>query len=182
MMNARPDEVLMQSWKQQLDRGMRAVEAVIEGATRLHEVQREAATVAHADTVATHKALAEANNAGELFRLQAEWTRRNAEKSLRYWRDVSECTMQCGAEVANCLGAGNPLTAVPDALKSADFDTSRQALLNVIDNAYKQWLEASERFYRMPSAAAAESIPAAPLPPSATPARRKVDSSSPSKA
>lgn len=167
MMNARPDEVLVQSWKQQLDRGMRAVEAVIEGATRLHEVQLEAATVAHADTVATHKALAEAKNAGDLFRLQAEWTRRNAEKSLRYWRDVSECAMQCGAEVAKCLGAGNPLTAVPDALKSADFDTSKQALLSVIDNAYKQWLQASERFYRMPSTSAVEGAAAAPVPPAA---------------
>ncbi len=101
-MNGRPDEFLMQAWKRQLDSGLGAVEAVIEGATRLHEVQLEAATEAHADAVATHKAIAEAKDAGDLFRLQADWTRRNAEKSLRYWRDVSECAMQCGAHVARC--------------------------------------------------------------------------------
>jgi len=51
---------MMDAWKRQLDSSMRITEAIIEGSTRMHEVQIEAATEAHADAVATQKALAAA--------------------------------------------------------------------------------------------------------------------------
>lgn len=102
-MNDKPEEFILQAWKAQLDSGLRAIEALVEGATQIHEAQLEAATAAHADAVATQKAMASASSPDELMRLQAEWTRANAEKCLAYWRCMYETTMQTNAEVAKCL-------------------------------------------------------------------------------
>lgn len=84
-----PENLLLQAWKQQLDIGFRAIETILEGATKLHEAQLDAACGAHADAVATHKALAQATNASELLRLQAQWAAANARHWAEYWRNAA---------------------------------------------------------------------------------------------
>ena len=116
-MSHNTEDFLVQAWKQQLDAGMRAIETIVEGATRLHEVQIEAAADAHADAVATQKAMAAATDMSQLLKLQAEWTRANAEKCGAYWRDLYGVLARTQAALAS--GALPALPARPKAEKRA---------------------------------------------------------------
>ena len=118
-MDGTPQEFMMQAWKQQLDAGLRAIEAMIEGATRMHEMQLEAATQAHADAVATQLAIASAASPAEILRLQAEWTQSNAGKCVEYWRSLQEAATQTGAKVAGCLCAPSVIAATQGQRKAA---------------------------------------------------------------
>jgi phasin family protein len=104
----KPDDFLMQAWKQQLDAGLRLAEAILEGATKMREAQLEAATEAHADALATQKAIAGAADAQELLRLQAQWASSSLQQSMAYWRAMQETAMETGAELAKCLAAQAP--------------------------------------------------------------------------
>jgi phasin family protein len=145
----KPDDFLVQAWKQQLDAGLRAAEAILEGATRMHEAQLEAAAEAHAAVVATRRAIAGATDAQDLMRMQAQWAGANMEKCTAYWRTMQETAMETHAELLKCLPV-QAATALPDALKGADLESSKQALLGMIDSACKQWLDATQQFYRLP--------------------------------
>jgi phasin family protein len=143
----KPEDMFMQAWKAQLDAGLRVLETITEGAIRMHEAQLEAATEAHADADATRKALAAATDASQVMKLYAEWARANAEKSLAYWRSLLQAGTQTDAAVAKCVGSGTPV-ALPEVFKTADLDASKQAMLGLIDGAYRQWLDAAQRMYR----------------------------------
>ena len=96
-MSAAADDFLIATWKQQLDTGLRLMETMLESAIRLHEAQLEAATEAHADAVATRKAIAAATDAAEVLRLQSEWTRANIGRCAACWRSMAEAAMQTGS-------------------------------------------------------------------------------------
>lgn len=95
--------VMLDAWKRQLDATLRVTEAIIEGSTRMHEVQIEAATDAHADAVATQKSLAAASSPAELLRLQTEWMAANQRKSMQYWKSLYEAAAATNAQVMRCL-------------------------------------------------------------------------------
>lgn len=145
---AKPEDMFMQAWKAQLDAGLHVLETITEGAIRMHEAQLEAATEAHADADATRKAILGATDASQLMKLYAEWSRANAEKSLAYWRSLFETVLQTDAAVAKCVGSGMPL-ALPDLFKASEFDASKQAMFGMVDSAYRQWLEATQKLYRV---------------------------------
>jgi phasin family protein len=98
----------MDTWKKQIDATMRITEAIIEGSTRMHEVQIEAATEAHADAVATQKSLAAASSPAELLRIQTEWLAANQRKSMEYWRGLYEAAAATNAQVMNCMRDAAP--------------------------------------------------------------------------
>jgi len=98
------DNAMLDTWKRQLDASMRITEAIIEGSTRMHEVQIEAATEAHADAVATQQALAAAKNPADLLRIQTDWLAANQRKSMEYWRHLYETAAETNARVMRCLG------------------------------------------------------------------------------
>jgi phasin family protein len=100
--------VMLDTWKRQLDATMRVTEAIIEGSTRMHEVQIEAATDAHADAVATQKLLAAAQGPAELLRIQTEWLAANQKKSMTYWKLLYEAAAQTNAQVMSCLREAAP--------------------------------------------------------------------------
>lgn len=102
------DKTMMDAWKRQLDTTMRITEALIEGSTRMHEVQIEAATEAHADAVATQKALASAAGPAELLRIQTEWLAANQKKSMEYWKGLYEAAAATNAQVMGCLREATP--------------------------------------------------------------------------
>lgn len=141
-MTARPEDFLLQTWKQQLDLGLRLIETMVEGAIKLREVQIEAATDAHADAVATRKSVADASDLAQLVKLQAEWTRANMEKCAAYWRDLYEVAARTQGELASRAGVQPPATAI-----NAD---SNKAMFGMIDDAYRGWLGAAQKFYRIP--------------------------------
>lgn len=99
---------MMDTWKRQLDASMRITEAIIEGSTRMHEVQIEAATEAHADAVATQQALAKAKDPSDLLRIQAEWLAANQKKSMEYWKSLYEAQAATYAQVMGCLREAAP--------------------------------------------------------------------------
>jgi phasin family protein len=144
-MNGKPEDFLMQAWKQQLDIGLRVMETLVEGATKLREMQLEAATQAHADLEATRKSLASAGDVARLLELQMWWTRANAQKCADYWRGVYDVAMRTQTDLAGCFAAR------PAAAAAAPVDESKQAMLQLLDNAYKQWLEATQQFYKLPA-------------------------------
>ena len=102
------DKTMMDAWKRQLDTTMRITEAIIEGSTRVHEVQIEAAAEAHADAVATQKALADAKGPDELLRIQTEWLIANQKKSMEYWKGLYEAAAATNTQLMSCLRDAAP--------------------------------------------------------------------------
>jgi phasin family protein len=148
-MSTQPEVFLVQAWKQQLDTGLRLIETVIEGAEKLRESQLEAAVEAHADAEATRKAIAAATDPAEIFRLQNEWMNANVRKCAAYWRSLYEVIAETDTEVARCACAVSPTSA--QSVPGFGPDVSNQALFNLIDNAYRQWLDATQQFYKLPA-------------------------------
>jgi hypothetical protein len=107
-MAATTDNAMMNVWKRQLDATMRITEAIIEGSTRMHEVQIEAATEAHADAVATQKALAAAAGPADLLRIQTEWLAANQKKSMEYWQGLYAAAAATNAQVMGCMREAAP--------------------------------------------------------------------------
>lgn len=134
-MTSQPQDLMMQAWKQQLDTGLRVIETILEGATRIRETQLEAASFAHADIEATRKAIVAATDPSQLLKLQTEWARANLEKSLAYWRAMYQNVMETNAELAKCVSAG-ALIAAPQSVKGPDLD------------AFRQWFDSVQQFYK----------------------------------
>jgi len=162
-MTARPEDFLLQTWKQQLDLGLRLIETMVGGAIKLREVQIEAATDAHADAVATRKSVADVSDLAQLVKLQADWTRANMEKCAAYWRDLYEVAARTQGELASRAGVQPPAAAL---------NADSKAMFGMIDDAYRGWLDATQKFYRIPigglpavnAAAEPPPMPAKPKP------------------
>jgi phasin family protein len=167
-MTAKPEDFLFQAWKQQLDLGLRLIETIVEGAIKLREVQIEAAADAHADAVATRKSVADASDLAQLVKLHSEWTRANAQKCAAYWRDLYEVATRTQGELASRAGVQPPAAAV-------EGDPNK-ALFGMMDEAYRGWLDATQKFYRIePGKLAQAKLPGEELPPVPTkpkPSRR----------
>ena len=98
-------------------------------------------------TLVMIKAMLAATDASQFMKFYTQWAATNAEKSIAYWRSLFETVMQTDAAVAKCVGSGTPV-ALPEMFKTADLDASKQAMLGLIDGAYRQWLDAAQRMYR----------------------------------
>lgn len=144
-MITQPNDFLMQAWRQQLDGCLRTIETLVEGASRLGEMQVEAAAHAHADLEATRKAIGATTDPTRVLELQAQWARANAEKCAAYWRRFYEVGAQTQASLAQCM--------VPAAAAAAPaaLDESKRSMLTLIDQAYKQWLDTAQQFYKLPA-------------------------------
>ena len=149
-MTAKPEDFLLQAWKQQLDLGLRLIETMVEGAIKLREMQIEAATDAHADAVATRKAVADATDLAALVKLQSEWTRANVQKCAAYWRELYEVATRTQGELASRAGVQAPAAVIND--------DSNKALFGMIDDAYREWLGATQKFYRIPTGSLAAPV------------------------
>ena len=114
-MITQPNDFLMQAWKQQVDGCLRTIDTLIEAASKLRELQLEAA--ANAD----------------------------AEKCAAYWRRFYELGAQTQASLAQCM------VPAPAAAAPAAVDESKRAVLSLIDQAYKQWLDTAQQLYKLPA-------------------------------
>ena len=144
-MITQPNDFLVQVWKQQLDGCLRTIETLVEGATKLRELQLAAAMDAHADLEATRNAMAAAHDPARVLELQAQWARGNAEKCAAYWRRSYEVGAQMQASLAQCMVAA-PAAAGPPAV-----DDSGQPVLRLMDQVYKQWLDAAQQICNVPA-------------------------------
>jgi hypothetical protein len=144
MTTAKPkaEEMTVTAWKGGVDAWWRALEAMTEGARKMHEVQIKAAAEAHASTEASRKQLAGVADAQAAWRIQAEWLSRNATESLTYWRRLAEIAGETQAAVAACVSAQAPL-GIPG-------QGGKDAMMQMMDKAYRQWLETTQQFYPAP--------------------------------
>ena len=134
-----PQDVATAAWKSGIDSCWRALEAMTEGARKLHEIQLEAAVEAHASTEASRKQLAGCADPQAAWRIQADWLTRNLTDCQAYWRRLAETAGETQAAVAACL-CGQPVSAPPAA-------GTQGAVLEMMDKAYQQWLETTRQFY-----------------------------------
>ena len=144
-MTPMPADFFIKACKDNIDCGMRVIEALTEGAARVRELQLEAATEVHANTVATQKAIAACGDPTEMWKQYSQWMLANAQKSAAYWQSIAQAMSETNAavfksltQVAQQVQASSPL---------GDADAARAALGGMIDNAYKQWMDATREFY-----------------------------------
>ena len=131
-MNATSNEFVANACKSNVDCGMRVVEALVEGATRIHELQLEAATEAHAGAVATQKCVAQTTDPVKIVQLYSEWMLANAQKSAAYWQSIGQTIMETNAAILKSFG-----------------ESASVAPVGNLDEAYKRWSEATRQFYTM---------------------------------
>jgi len=149
MTTANPEGMAVTAWKGGIDTWWRALEAMTEGARKMHEIQLEAAVKAHASTEASRKQLAGAADAQAAWRVQAEWLSRSASESLAYWRRLAEVAGETQAAVTACMAAQAPLGMPP----GIPGQSGRDAVMQMMDKAYRQWLETTQQFYTAPAVA-----------------------------
>lgn len=150
MENANVAGQAIEAWKKQFDLALRLVEALTEGAMKMHETQLEAATDTHANAEATRQSAAQAAGPLEIVRVQAQWTQHNMQHAAAYWRALFETALETNASLLKCLAEQPAFTAL--AGKPLDVEASQSSLLGMVDGAYKQWLEATRRLYGAPVA------------------------------
>jgi len=68
----------------------------------------EADRVAHADAVATQKALAAAAGPADLLRIQTEWLAANQKKSMEYWQGLYAAAAATNEQVMGCMRDAAP--------------------------------------------------------------------------
>jgi phasin protein len=143
-----PDDILVGTWKQQLDSALRVVEATTEAVGKMRETQLAAAVDAHASAVAARKALSNVSTASEVLRIQSDWLRGNLERSGPYWRSLCDLAREANARVVQCCDPSQTVTWLPQA--GPVLPVGKDAFSTAIDTAYKQWLDATRQLYAMP--------------------------------
>src|SRR5215813_13111883 len=111
-MTPKPEDFLLQAWKQQLDIGLRLIETTVEGAIKMRQVQLEAATETYAKAVAT--------------------------------RTQGELASRSGVQPPAAVFEGD----------------ANKAFFGMIDDAYRGWLDATQKLYKIePGKFAEEKLP-----------------------
>jgi hypothetical protein len=93
----------MEAWKLQFDSALRMIEALSEGAMKMHETQMEAAADTHANAVAAQQSALKAADAAELLRIESKWAMHNFQHAADYWKQLAEVVMETNARMAKCI-------------------------------------------------------------------------------
>jgi phasin family protein len=152
-MTTQLDQPALAAWKKQLDTAWRVLEVVTEGSRRVREMQLEVAVETHAKTEASRKLLAGANDVQQIWRVQADWLAGNAADCTAYWRRLYEAAAETQAALVGCLSGQ---VSAPGLAAGAQLPEAGNALIQMMDQAYKQWLDTTQQFYTAPSLARPE--------------------------
>lgn len=144
-MTPMPADFFVKACKENIDCGMRVIEALTEGAAKVRELQLEAATEVHANTVATQKAIASSSDPTEMWKQYSQWMLSNAQKSATYWQSIAQAMTETNTAVFKCLT--QVAQQVQASASIGDGDAAKAALSGMIDSAYKQWMDATREFY-----------------------------------
>lgn len=141
-MSFNPAESVVAAWKRQIDVSLKIAEAFVEGAEKAREIQLGAAVEAHASLEANRKALAALTDPSELVALQSRLAAGNLAKMADYWNRLAANARDTQATIFKLLADGAPLAqpAMPP-----------EALNQIIDAGYKQWIETLKRLYSVPA-------------------------------
>lgn len=93
----------IEAWKNQFDTALRLVEALSEGALKMHETQMEAAADTHANAVAAQQSALKAGDPAELVRIESQWAMHNFQHAAEYWKQLAEVVLETNARMAKCV-------------------------------------------------------------------------------
>ncbi len=146
-MMATGTNMALEAWKRQLECAAATVEAITEGSAKTREAQLKAANAACAGARALRERAAGAGDALALWRAQGEWAQASFGAALAYWHEIAEIALATQLRVAKCVSR----QALPSAAQAAPAaeDPQRQ-LLEIMDSAYRRWLETTRQFYAPP--------------------------------
>ena len=130
-MSVTANDLLARAWRLQMDAGAGMMEVLTKSASRMIEAQAK-------------------GNAQELWRVQNEYVSAVLEKSVAYWSEFSEIAL---AAQSSLVAQVAEQMRLPHARQSA-AQTGQLALLDMMDSAYKRWLESTRQFYAPPAVAA----------------------------
>ena len=134
-----PTDKALKAWKQQIDTALRIAEAFVEGAERAREIQLGAAVDAHAWLEANRKALAGELGPTEIVALQSRLASDNLAKMAEYWSRLAANARDTQARVVAVLTEGAAVVPATSA--------TQDALKGIVDEGYRQWIEALKRLY-----------------------------------
>jgi len=140
-MSANPAEIGIAAWKRQVDLALQIAQAVVEGAEKVREIQHAAAVETHARLEAVRKSVQSAAGVAELATLQGQFASDNLARAADYWSRLAATGRDTQAEIVRIAMASTgsaPLLA-PQA--------QPQAITDLFDAGYKQWMETLQRLY-----------------------------------
>ena len=140
-MSANPAEIGIAAWKRQVDLALQIAEVVVEGAEKAREIQRAAAVETHARLEAVRKSIEGAAGAAELATLQSQFASENLARAADYWSRLVATSRDTQAEIVRIAMASTGTTPLlaPQA--------QPEAITNMIDAGYKQWVDTLQRLY-----------------------------------
>lgn len=97
------EDLLVSSWRRQLEASLGILEAMLDATGKLYETQLAAVVEAHAAVVATRKAVLEAHSLAELASLQSQIASHNLAGSASYWRAIGGLARDTQARIGESL-------------------------------------------------------------------------------
>lgn len=94
------EALLLEIGKRQLDMTLGVLEATLDAAGKLYEVQLSALVEAHACVVATRRALQGATSIAELGRVQSDCLSKNIGAMAAYWQAVGTIARETQSRIA----------------------------------------------------------------------------------
>jgi hypothetical protein len=94
---------MLQSWKQQLDTGLKMVDAVVQGAMEMRTSQLAAAADTHNRDLDAEKSVMGAKTISDLLLIQLNWMTANMERSMAYWNQMFQAAAEANAKLGEYL-------------------------------------------------------------------------------
>jgi hypothetical protein len=94
---------LFQSWKQQLDTNLKLIDAVVQGTLEMRSSQLAAAMETHDRDMTAEQSVTGAKSALDLWAIQMKWMTGNLERSMAYWNQMLQATVDANSKLVECL-------------------------------------------------------------------------------
>jgi phasin protein len=96
---------MLQTWKEQVDTGIKMIDAMVQGAMEMRTSQLAAATETHTRDLNIEKSVMGARTASDLLLIQLNWMTANMERSMAYWNQMFHAATDANAKLLECLRA-----------------------------------------------------------------------------
>lgn len=94
---------LFQSWKQQLDTNLKLIDALVQGTLEMRSSQLAAAMETHDRDMTAEKSVIGAKSVMDLWAIQMNWMAGNLERSMAYWNQLMQATVDANSKLVECL-------------------------------------------------------------------------------
>jgi hypothetical protein len=96
---------MLQSWKQQLDTGLKLIDAAVQGTLEMRSSQLAAAMETHARDLDAENLVTGAKSLSDLMAIQLEWMTSNLERSIAYWNQMLQASVDAYGKLVECVRA-----------------------------------------------------------------------------